>query len=417
MSPKLNNRLERAFYSLLLLALASLGFGIAALTNLSLISLALVGLLLLRKKEWLFSLADPITLSYWFFFAVYLISVFYSCNEDSAWRNIETKMSFLIAAPILRAYQSRLSQAQLLKAFKTYIIGTAATLIFLVAYATYRSILAGSFSYPSPGGTYKLYFFLYESFSEAVMHPGYISLYIGIAFIGTMFLGKEKHWSPTITFSLLGLFAIGLLLLQGRMTIIALALSLGLWLLLRISKGANWRSLLLFATLGLILIFGTIQFAPKSLSERYLAFPDFSYDISGDDFNSATYRLAEWKCAWDGITEAPILGYGVGCGQTELFKRYEKFQFWQGLERQYNAHNQYLETWLSTGLLGLIALISMMVSITYLAVKKANHFILYSLLFFALCLITESMLERAWAVVLFNLIFPLFINLRLTSRD
>jgi O-antigen ligase len=200
------------------------------------------------------------------------------------------------------------------------------------------------------------------------------------------------------------------------MTIIALALSLGIWILVRLIKGGNWRAFALFSSIALIAILGASQLAPKSLSERYLAFPDFSYDISGDAFNSATYRLAEWKCAWDGIKDAPVLGYGAGCGQDELFSRYEKFKFWQGLERQYNAHNQYLETWLSTGIIGLIALLLMLFAIVYLSAKAGNYFLLYALLFFSLCLSTESMLERAWAVVLFNLIFPLFVNLRPRSQ-
>jgi O-antigen ligase len=416
MSPKLNARLEQAFFSLLLLALGSLAFGIAPLSNLTLMSLALIGLLIITKKEWSDSLKDPVTLSFWLFFFVYLFSITYSCNSESAWRDIETKMSFLIAAPILRAYQGRLKQAQLRKALKAFILGTAASLVFLLLYASFRSLQASSFSYPSPGGTYELYFFLYESFSEAVMHPGYISLYIGIAFIGSLFLANESYWPKKLVLLLLALFTLGLLLLQGRMTIIALALSLGIWILVRLIKGGNWRAFALFSSIALIAILGASQLAPKSLSERYLAFPDFSYDISGDAFNSATYRLAEWKCAWDGIKDAPVLGYGAGCGQDELFSRYEKFKFWQGLERQYNAHNQYLETWLSTGIIGLIALLLMLFAIVYLSAKAGNYFLLYALLFFSLCLSTESMLERAWAVVLFNLIFPLFVNLRPRSQ-
>tara|TARA_R110001592_G_scaffold69489_1_gene213173 strand:- start:33803 stop:35056 length:1254 start_codon:yes stop_codon:yes gene_type:complete len=416
MSPKVKARLEQVFFSLLLLSLGSLAFGITALTNLSLMSLALIGLLIITKKEWSKSLKDPIALSFWLFFFVYLFSIAYSCNSESAWRNIETKMSFLIAAPILRAYQERLKQAQLQRALKAFILGTAAALIFLLFYATFRSLQAGSFSYPSPGGTYKLYFFLYESFSEAVMHPGYISLYIGIAFIGSLFLVNESYWPKKLVIPLLALYTLGLLLLQGRMTIIALGLSLGIWILVRLIKSRNWRSFALFSGIGLIAILGASQFAPKSLSERYLAFPDFSYDISGDEFNSATYRLAEWRCAWDGIKDAPVFGYGAGCGQVELFRRYEKLGFWEGLERQYNAHNQYLETWLSTGLVGLSALLLMLFTIVYLSTKEGNYFLLYALLFFALCLSTESMLERAWAVVLFNLIFPLFVNLRPRSR-
>jgi O-antigen ligase len=244
------------------------------------------------------------------------------------------------------------------------------------------------------------------------MHPGYFSLYVGIAVLGTLYLGLESYWNKKLLIPILSVFSLGLLLLQGRMTIIALAFSLGLWLIISLVKSKSWKPILIAATIAIGIFTVFYNLAPKSLSERYLAFPDFSYDISGSDFNSATYRLAEWKCAWDGIKDEPLKGYGIGCGQVELFKRYEKFKFWEGLDRQYNAHNQYLETTLNIGFIGLSALLLMLLSIAAMAIKYNNYLMLYALIFFACCLLTESMLERAWAVVLFNLFFPIFINLR-----
>jgi len=405
-------KLESVFFFLLLFVLATLSFGIAAVTNLSLMILALVGLFTIKKTEWRQTIKDPITLSFWAFFIIYLVSLSYSCNVDSGWRNLETKMSFLIAAPILRVYQARLSNEELVKLLKAFILGVLAALVFLLVYASIRSYSASSFSYLSAGGTYQRYFFLYESFSEAIMHPSYLSLYVGMAFLACLYLGMVSHWNKKQVLPIIAIFSIGLLLLQGRMTIIALFLSLGLWLLVYVFQRRSWQPIIVTGLAVLILSVIAFKVAPKSLSDRYLAFPDFSYNISGSDFNSATYRLAEWKCAWDGITNAPILGYGIGCGQTELFKRYEKFEFWEGLERQYNAHNQYLETMLSAGTLGLGALLFMLSAIFYTALKSGNYFALYALLFFSLCLVTESMLERAWAVILFNVFFPLFTNLR-----
>ena len=405
-------KLEKLFFSLLFLVLATLPFGIAALTNLSLISLALIGVFGLKKEEWKATLRDPISLSFAAFFIVYLLSLSYTCNLEGGLRQLETKMSFLIAAPVLRAYQARFSEMDLLKLLKSYIFGVLATLVFMLIYASYRSFLAGSFSYLSEGGTYYHYYFLYESFAEPIMHPGYFSLYIGLALLGSIYLIKSSVWTLKKFMPILLTFGLGLLLLQGRMTIIALFLSLGLWLVNFVIKRNNWKPLIISSFILLILALLTFKIAPKSLSDRYLAFPDFSYDISGSNFNSATYRLAEWRCAWDAVKDAPLIGYGIGCGQQELFKRYEEFEFWEGLERQYNAHNQYLETMLNTGTLGLISLVIMLITILSTAVKNNNYFAIYALIFFALSLATESMLERAWAVILFNVFFPLFTSLR-----
>ena len=414
MSTNLNQklRLEKLFFFLLLFVLATLPFGIADLTNLSLISLALLGVLGIKKSEWRSSLKDPISLSFTAFFIVYLLSLSYTCNVEGGLGQLETKMSFLIAAPILRIYQARFNEVQIIRLLKTYIFGVLAVILFLLIYASYRSYSAGSFSYLSEGGTYYLYYFLYESFAEPIMHPGYLSLYVGIAFLGSIYLSRISHWTIKQIIPTIFTFCLGLLLLQGRMTIIALFLSLGLWLVTYVLQRKNWKPLLISSISLLVLALLAFKLAPQSLSDRYLAFPDFSYDISGSDFNSATYRLAEWKCAWDGVKDSPLLGYGLGCGQEELFNRYEKFKFWEGLERKYNAHNQYFETMLSTGVLGLIALVAIFISILSTAVKNNNYFAIYALIFFALCLVTESMLERAWAVILFNIFFPLFTSLR-----
>jgi len=137
--------------------------------------------------------------------------------------------------------------------------------------------------------------------------------------------------------------------------------------------------------------------------------PDFSYDISGNTFNSATYRLAEWSCAMDVIKEHPLAGTGLGDNREALLKSYENRGFWSGLEMRFNAHNQYIETTLSTGLIGLIFLLLLLGAYAQLAFKNKDWLSLSALVFFAMCLLTESMFERAWAVLLFAIYFPLML--------
>ena len=147
------------------------------------------------------------------------------------------------------------------------------------------------------------------------------------------------------------------------------------------------------------------------MSSRYLQLPDFEYDISADAsaFNSATYRLAEWKGAFTVISEHRFFGTGVGDNRDGLIDAYEKLGFYVGVERRYNAHNQYLETWIASGLVGLLLLLTLFGYWIYRLVRYGDFSSLFALLFFMLCMLTESMLERAWAVIFLALYFPVIL--------
>jgi len=137
--------------------------------------------------------------------------------------------------------------------------------------------------------------------------------------------------------------------------------------------------------------------------------PDFSYDITGDEFNSATYRLAEWTCAADVIAENFWLGVGVGDNRKALIDAYKKRGFKKGVEYKFNAHNQYLETMLATGVLGLAYLLFMLFTYGKWALKQQDYTALACLVFLAIGLLTESMFERSWAISLFAIFFPFMI--------
>ena len=77
------------------------------------------------------------------------------------------------------------------------------------------------------------------------------------------------------------------------------------------------------------------------------------------EFNSLRYRVEAWKAGWHmGLTEI-TLGVGPGNIKKELKVYVEKNPHLAGLEKLNHIHNQFLQTFAISGLIGLVALIVM----------------------------------------------------------
>ena len=73
-------------------------------------------------------------------------------------------------------------------------------------------------------------------------------------------------------------------------------------------------------------------------------------------WNSVSFRLLEWRASLSTVAKSPILGTGTGDGQAALHDYYSTYNTsTTGLT--YNAHNQYLQTTIELGLVGLLLLL------------------------------------------------------------
>ena len=115
----------------------------------------------------------------------------------------------------------------------------------------------------------------------------------------------------------------------------------------------------------------------------------------------------------DLIAKNPILGFGVGDAKGELSAALESCDamFWNGernvpiKNKNYNFHNQFMQTWAEVGIFGFLILLFIMI---HPFLFKTSHplFLIFVGLTF-ICCITESMFERQAGVVLFAFMYPL----------
>jgi O-antigen ligase len=123
--------------------------------------------------------------------------------------------------------------------------------------------------------------------------------------------------------------------------------------------------------------------------------------------NTAEHRILIDYVAINAIKTSLPFGYGTGDYLDALFLGYNELKFKAGIHHKYNTHNQYLEEFLKTGILGGFLFIYLMI----LLLKKVREDNLYSFLivFFAFACCFESFLYRQHGVIIFGFIIPFII--------
>ena len=124
--------------------------------------------------------------------------------------------------------------------------------------------------------------------------------------------------------------------------------------------------------------------------------------------NGNIVRLWIWDSAWSVIKEKPFLGSGTDRSEDLLLDEYFSRNMGMASSMRYNAHNQFLETWIGVGIIGLAPLLILFSVLLRTALKSRNKLFLS----FALIVISqslfESFLERFSGVIFFILFYIIF---------
>jgi len=402
--------LKEHFGSMMLLLLVSLPIGQQLLTNIVMLILFLLALTLADKSDWRRTLRSPIFILPSLFYLFSWLSLLWSDNIAAALPMLETKSSFLLA-PLLIGLSVRFySLGFKEKALKAFLLGSLLASLIALLYATFRSVENGHLYKLAQDGVSKQYLFLYTHLAEPIMHPGYFASFLGIGFFIACYFFLKRDKRRFLYLGAAAFLFVMMLLLQARINLLAILMLLPPAFVYWAFKSRSYK-LLLLPLVPAIALVAALTLGGESLRDRYLQLPDFSYDISGTDFNSATYRLAEWESAAALIADNFWIGTGFGDNRDALIETYRAKQFWEGLSKRYNAHNQYLESFIAIGLVGLSLLL---LSLFYYLIafwKKGDYLNVLNLLFLMICLLTESMFERMWGILLFTLFFPLMMYL------
>lgn len=222
---------------------------------------------------------------------------------------------------------------------------------------------------------------------------------------------KERKWLEGGALVFLSLFNI---LLLGNRTAILFLLVFGAYYGLRAVQD-NWRKGLLL--LGAGMVFATMMFSLPWIQKRFEVVKkttdlDLKTILTKNRFtethNTLEHRVLIHYVGWN-IALLKPLGLGTGDVQEVLVDRYEEIGFKAGYRHRLNAHNQFLQEALKTGILGLSAYLFLVIVLVRGSVQS-DLYAQFFVAFFVLGSLAESFLNRQHGVFVLGLLVPLFLR-------
>jgi O-antigen ligase len=366
----------------------------AALAYLVLIVLLIVGI---SKKKVKFTFNFTIFL-FILFYGLYVFYALYTNHVSDAFRYFENKLTFIVL-PLFFFFLPKEKMA-----FKWTIRG------FLIA-VLLLAIQSLVFSFSNYFKTHEIGSFISTRFSYQ-HHPSYASVFYTFALLVSWNQRKKNaenyslYW--LIPFSIIQLFAIlACMSLAGLLFLLVFFLAVFIHFL---STKIGKKKTLLFTAISPIVFYVLVLITPplksqwddaKHFTVDFIDNPTtFVSDTTNAD-NGSSVRLIMWTIATQVLTEHP-LGVGTANVDDYLYTKLTKLKQYKLAKKYYNPHNQYLQSGIEIGVIGLAVLLLLLIKATNLAWKQRNYLLLFIVVNLAFNMLFESMLQRQSGIVFYT---------------
>jgi O-antigen ligase len=336
------------------------------------------------------------------FFVWQSAGLLYSDNQKIGSQNLGSRLSMLLFPLILFSTTDRI-RSGLNVLLRVFSLSASLYLVSCFIYAFFRSlsVINGHIDFnPHPvGAEWENYF--YNQLLTFSIHPSYMAMYAIISLLISLESAKDKMLSSSarIWFIVCGIFLfISLYFISSRAALIAMIVIVPLYviynlIILRKSK-ITW---IVFIAVMVL----TVPFILKN--ERYKSLIETLKDEKYSELHKSDDRIIIWKSAIKIIKSNVLFGVGVGDSRDELVKQYDQLGADKQRTNKMNAHNQLLQFFLESGLVGVLIFLAIISFMTYIAISEKNFlyglFIIMFLVFFTF----ESVLYRFAGISFFSL--------------
>jgi O-antigen ligase len=335
-------------------------------------------------KEKFFSGAkNPWFLTMIFFLILHVVSGLLSDNKQEGLTGIETKLSFL-AFPYF-FFLFNISDGTVKRSVIAFVTGCFFALMICIFRATYIYLTNGENE------------FFYNLFS-VLIHAGYFSMYmlfciLIVAFVYPKWFGKDK-WVGIISYFLILAFLTGIFLCASKIGYIAAVIILIIAPVIRFRHRLNLKIFGISLVVLLTTFFVLLKTFPKPFERLNNVFTTLSAEnIDKTSGESTAVRLLIWHESMEIVKENFLLGVGTGDANDVLQNRYKENGLTGALEHNLNTHNQFFQTAIALGVVGLLVLFILTIGVLiYALIKKQTLLILFSIIII-LNFLVESMLQ------------------------
>jgi O-antigen ligase len=348
---------------------------------------------------------DKFTILFISFYLLHIVGYFYSANKTYGRFDLEVKLLFLLV-PLMFSSFGKLTSivTNRVSLIKSFVLGNFLALVFNLGSAYYRYDITDNIGH-----------FFYVHFST-LLHPSYFSLYLNFCVLSLLYFihYKRDFIVRIVALFLLILCSTGIILTNSKAGMLILLLIVLSFLIISLKKGKA-KKLMLF----ILILFSSItyfSFENKFAVGRFNEMIESITDKDSTKESSSSVRLIVWSIAIEEICKNPVFGVGNGDANDMLLERYKEKELNRAIRHEYNAHNQYLQTTLSIGIVGLLLLVMMFAIPLWKCYLKRDWLYLSFILLVAVNLLFEAMFERQ-AGILFYCIFNSIFYYSLNSKN
>mgnify|MGYP006157749417 FL=1 len=377
----------------------------------------LTGGIIIIGLSWIFSFSfkeklqrfmkNPAAIAFVLLYLLHLVSLFYTENSSEGWNDLRLKISFLLLPFFMMTVQFIYNEQRMV------ILKLFAVLMMLMALTD----LTNAFLEYFVNGNQETFYYIHLPYVLA-SKVHYVAWYYSFAIFISIYHLIYSHSNRPLWFIGLLILLFSLILLSSRAFILAFIvvfiLSFLKWFKTAKVSRFMWAKLLSIAALFIF----TLALIPSTNLRINDTVVELQKMFGYDTPKQTNPRVFIWRYGANLIAKNPIFGFGVGDAKGELSAALESCDamFWNGernipiQNKNYNFHNQFMQTWAEVGIFGFLILLFIMIHPFLL---KSSHplFLIFIGLTFIGCL-TESMFERQAGVVLFAFMYPLLSGLK-----
>ena len=326
---------------------------------------------------------NNISKSILFYLLILLISSFFSVNSKVSFKYMAVNIWYIIPFYFFLFYYFKSGKNRI----NYFILSTLFSLSIIILFTLIKHNIHG-FTKESA------HWICHPFFRDHTSYGAMISFYLPFSFYYFKF---SKGFKKKFFFLVFIVYVLGIIFSFTRASWISIIISGGISLLI------IYRVKILFPLVFLSLcIVGYFSFqeefsmflktnkvvSSSNLTEHFTS----SYNISNDDSNLE--RINRWKSAWSMFKEKPVLGFGAGTYAFE-YGAYQELGLKTKISTNFGdkgtAHSEYLGLLAECGILGLIAFLSIIISVYSIAIKtyyrlkekKKKYFLLLTIFSFS----------------------------------
>lgn len=305
-------------------------------------------------------------------------------------RTLETSLSVL-ALPLIFCGLREFNESAVRSIFISFCGGVSLASLILVVNAIWRFCVTGNSNV----------LFFYELTGLLDFQPTYFAYFLVFAITCGLYLLQFDHsinQPKLLVIMIISLFCV-LMLTGGRTSFISILMIFSYFILinfpsLSISRSSTTFVLVIAMTIGLFAM-SNLLYKGEAISDSWERFDLWAAGVHAND--------------------DVLLGVGTGSGRLALNEYYRKNGLMQFAEDNMNAHNEYLQTYLSHGIIGLTVLMILIGRPLFLGFK-ANYSMAILVIFpFVIYGVTEVFLDRYQGIVFFAFLHQLLVSRLLSS--